>query len=70
MSATLTEPPMPKKPAGNRDRVDLRIEREIVNRIIDQANRKGLNISSYIRQAVISTLERDESEDPRKARRK
>lgn len=54
----------PKPPTPARDRIDLRADPVWVARIEKQAERLGLNLSSYIRQAVTLKLEADEASDP------
>ncbi len=50
--------------AKQRDRIDLRIDPKIRARIDRQAERFGLDLSDYIRQAIVEKLERDEATDP------
>lgn len=42
----------------------LRAEQDWLDRIEHQANRFGLTVAAYIRQAASQQLERDESTDP------
>jgi hypothetical protein len=51
----------------DRDRIDLRADPEWIARIAVQAERLGISISAYIRQAVSRQLERDEAEAPPKS---
>lgn len=55
------------KKSDKRDRIDLRCEPELRERIEQQAERFGGGISAYIRQAIIERLERDEATDPRQS---
>lgn len=64
MSATLCVDEVAKKPDKARDRIDLRVEPELRERVEGQADRFGQGLSAYIRQAIIERLERDESTDP------
>ena len=70
MSSTLASPPVAKKrtPSADaaRDRIDLRADPAWVARIEKQAERFGLTVSAYIRQAVSRQLEQDEATDPQK----
>lgn len=66
MSAATCVAPMGKK-ADRRDRIDLRCEPEMRDRIESQGERFGQGLSAYIRQAIIERLERDEASDPRAA---
>ena len=52
------------KPEPSRDRVDLRIDPKIRERIERQCDRFGLDLSAYIRLAIVEKLERDEATDP------
>ena len=53
-----------KTPPLARDRIDLRADPAWVARIERQAERFGINLSAYIREAVTIRLEADESTDP------
>lgn len=68
MSAHLLEAIVARKkndpPADTRDRIDLRAERAWVARVERQAERFGVSLSAYIRQAVSKQLELDEATDP------
>lgn len=66
MSAATCVAPMGKK-SERRDRIDLRCEPEMRDRIESQGERFGQGLSAYIRQAIIERLERDEASDPRAA---
>jgi predicted HicB family RNase H-like nuclease len=60
----------PRRRNEDRDRLDLRADREWIARVAAQSERLGISISAYIRQAVTRQLERDESERPAQPRRK
>ena len=47
-----------------RDRIDLRADPSWVARVEKQAERFGVNLSAYIREAVTRRLEADEESDP------
>ena len=49
-----------------RERLDLRAEPEWIERVRFQAERLGLTLSAYIRQAVTRILEQDEASAPEK----
>lgn len=57
---TLPETPIP----AARDRIDLRADPAWVARVERQAERLGLGVSAYIRQATTLKLEADEATDP------
>ena len=52
----------PSEPA--RDRVDLRIDPAVRERLEQQCARFGLDLSAYIRLAIVQKLEQDEATDP------
>jgi hypothetical protein len=54
----------------DRERVDLRGDADWIARVVAQADRLGLSLSAYIRQAVTWQVERDEAEAPAKPHRK
>ena len=56
--------PAPEEPPSSRGRVDLRADPAWIARVERQANRKTINLSAYIRQAVTAALEADEATDP------
>lgn len=59
---------MAKKPSANepaRDRIDLRADPDWIVRVQKQADRFGVPLSAYIRQATTDRLEKDEATDPR-----
>lgn len=60
-----------KKRKGNSDpageRFGLRVDADWMDRVIRQAERLGMSASSYIRQAVVERLERDEANEPKPA---
>jgi hypothetical protein len=60
----------PGRKKEDRDRIDLRADRQWIARIAVQADRLGISISAYIRQAVSRQLERDESDAPPKPKKK
>lgn len=70
-TATLERPhhmakkPLPKPVNETRDRIDLRADPEWISRVQLQADRFGLPLSAYIRQATSERLEKDEATDPR-----
>lgn len=64
MLETLVRPVAKKKPAP-RDRLDLRVDPDLVARIVAQAERFGLSVSAYVRQSVTEKLEEDEATDAR-----
>lgn len=67
-AATCLEPRVGRKPSNaSRDRIDLRIDPKVRERIEKQAERFGQDLSAYIRQAVIKQLEADEASDPNRA---
>jgi hypothetical protein len=75
MNTTATLVPVAKtpmqpqpQPEPERDRIDLRVDPEIRERLNRQAERFGMRLSPYIRQAVIEKLERDEATDPERLR--
>jgi len=51
-----------------RERIDLRADSEWVARVQRQADRLGVSLSAYIRQATTERLEQDEATDPRAGR--
>jgi hypothetical protein len=51
-------------PPSGRDRVDLRAEPDWIARVQRQADRLGISLSAYIRQATSRQLEQDEATDP------
>jgi hypothetical protein len=53
-----------------RDRLDLRAEPAWIARVAAQAERLGISVSAYVRQATSRQLERDEAEWPARGRRK
>ena len=58
---------MPRDPGKNkpaRERIDLRADAALVARIRRQADRRQINMSAYVRQAVAAFLEKDEASDP------
>ncbi len=67
MSALTACKPVAKNKAP-RERVDLRGDTEWIARVTAQAERRGLSLSAYIRQAVTKELEQDEATDPKSAR--
>jgi predicted HicB family RNase H-like nuclease len=60
--ATVAEFSVAKK--ETRDRIDLRIEPDLRDRLERQAERFSVAISAYIRTALVEKLERDEETDP------
>lgn len=44
--------PRSKAGEGNRDRIDLRAEREWIAKVVEEAKRLGLSLSAYVRLAV------------------
>ena len=58
------EQPVGRKPNNSRDRIDLRIDPKVRERIEKQAERFGQDLSAYIRQAIVKQLEADEATDP------
>jgi hypothetical protein len=60
------DPNVAKRRKTPRDRIDIRAEPAWVARIQAQADRRGMSISSYIRQAVTKEVEADEATQPRK----
>lgn len=69
---TLCElPPMAgQKKTPDRDRIDLRADKEWIARVETQAKRLGTGLSAYIREAVTRKLEADESSAPTQNRRR
>jgi predicted HicB family RNase H-like nuclease len=65
----VSKKPAPSTPPAEppRDRVDLRIDPRVRERLEQQATRFGLDLSGYIRLALIQKLEQDESTDPARA---
>ena len=65
-------PDVPKQDdqASLRDRIDLRVDPELYARVAKQAERFGVGISAYIRQATIARLELDESTAPAESKKK
>jgi hypothetical protein len=55
------------KPTG---RIEMRADLEFIARVERQAERFGIGVSAYIRQAVSVRLEQDESTDPKGAKKK
>lgn len=56
-----------KKPNANavdRDRIDLRIAPEMRSRAQEQADRYGMSLSAYIKQALVQRIEADEATQP------
>jgi predicted HicB family RNase H-like nuclease len=53
-----------RKSTQPRDRFDLRIEPDWLDRIERQADRIGVSVSAYIRMATSQRLELDEASDP------
>mgnify|MGYP002365916855 FL=1 len=53
------------KKKENRDRIDLRVDPALRERLEAQAERFGQPLSAYIRQSMVEKLERDEASDPR-----
>jgi hypothetical protein len=53
-----------------RGRIALRADPAWIARVQAQADRLGIGLSAYIRQAVTRQLERDESEEPQRPRGK
>ena len=51
-------------PPASRDRVDLRADPAWVARLERQADRLGITITAYVKQAVSRALEADEATDP------
>lgn len=47
-----------------RDRIDLRVAPEWYTRVKRQADRLGLSVAAYIRQATTRQVETDEESDP------
>jgi len=64
-TAILERPLSPRKTEQPRDRIDLRADPAWIARIQAQADRLGLGLSAYIRQAVTRQLEQDEAQAPR-----
>lgn len=60
----MKEPVNRKKAAQPRDRIDLRADPVLIERVQAQAKRLGISLSGYIRQAVTRRVEQDEAEDP------
>lgn len=54
----------PEPPPPTRDRIDLRGEPAWIARVQRQANRLGISLSDYIRQAVTLRVEHDEARSP------
>jgi predicted DNA binding CopG/RHH family protein len=54
--------PKPGKPP--RDRIDLRVKSSWYARVQRQADRLGMDVSTYIRHATTLKLEQDEASDP------
>lgn len=66
MRSTL-EPPVGRhlpSQEPTRDRIDLRADSIWIARVRRQAERLGISLSDYIRQATTRQLERDESSEP------
>lgn len=64
---TMLEPPVarnlpPQEPT--RERIDLRADPAWIARVRRQAERLGISLSDYIRQATTRQLERDENTEP------
>jgi len=55
---------VPRKSEGPRDRIDLRVKPEWHARVMRQAERLGMDVSDYIRQATTLKLEQDEATEP------
>lgn len=49
-----------RKPAEPRDRIDIRASPQWIARVRRQADRYGISVSAYIKQAVSRQLEKDE----------
>jgi len=64
--------PAPGRPKQNFDRrrVELVAEADWIARVNAQAERLGLTLSAYVRQAVTLKMEKDEAEAPPQGRRK
>lgn len=56
--------PPPPDAQPTRDRIDLRGEPAWIARVQRQANRLGISLSDYIRQAVTLRVEEDEATEP------
>jgi len=65
MSTAAVFPVAKKQPNDIRDRLDLRIDPDLNARLASQAERFGVSVSAYVRQAAAERLERDEATDPR-----
>jgi hypothetical protein len=55
----------PGQPSGlSRDRIDLRADPAWVARVERQAERLGITVTAYVKQATSRALEADEATDP------
>lgn len=67
ISSVLEAPRVGRKKLNlQRERLELRADREWIMRVLHQANRLGISLSAYIRSAVTRQVEADESNEPTK----
>ena len=64
MDTAIIELPTSQPVSVWRDRLDLRIDPLIRSRIERQVSRFGLDLSAYIRLAIVQRLESDERTEP------
>lgn len=66
MSNRVSTVARPKKVGGNSERIDLRVPSEWLARVREAAKRNSIEVSQYIRMAVINRMDQDEIPIPKK----